>query len=140
VIALHSGGKFARLHYCASRGLFRLSLFRNQSRYVACNQSTTRRFNIKMTENALSTDRGEGPLASYFASFNTPVFQLGGLRANMYLAEDRILCFELVAASKMKSIDSDPQSMSMHPHTVIDPSTFVLLRHALLCSRPHSRR
>jgi len=47
-------------------------------------------------------DRGEGPLAAYFASFNTPAFQLGGLRANMYLAEDRILCFELVASTRWK--------------------------------------
>ena len=39
-------------------------------------------------------DTAEGPLAAYFKSLTT---ELGPFEGNMYLAEDRILCFELVA-------------------------------------------
>ncbi|CCH45695.1 chitin synthase [Wickerhamomyces ciferrii] len=40
---------------------------------------------------------GDGPLAKYFAGETLHDRQAGVFKANMYLAEDRILCFELVA-------------------------------------------
>lgn len=40
---------------------------------------------------------GDGPLAKYFAGETLHDKQAGIFKANMYLAEDRILCFELVA-------------------------------------------
>jgi len=36
------------------------------------------------------------PLEKYFSSFQKKLSDLGAFRANMYLAEDRILCFELL--------------------------------------------
>lgn len=36
------------------------------------------------------------PLQKYFSSFQKKLSELGAFRANMYLAEDRILCFELI--------------------------------------------
>jgi cellulose synthase/poly-beta-1,6-N-acetylglucosamine synthase-like glycosyltransferase len=36
------------------------------------------------------------PLQKYFSSFQKKLAELGAFRANMYLAEDRILCFELI--------------------------------------------
>jgi chitin synthase len=41
-------------------------------------------------------ENGEGPLAEYFKSINMPMAELGPFQGNMYLAEDRILCFELI--------------------------------------------
>jgi chitin synthase len=40
---------------------------------------------------------GTGPLVAYFKAITTPLNILGPFSANMYLAEDRILCFELLA-------------------------------------------
>lgn len=37
------------------------------------------------------------PLEAYFKSLTTPMKELGPFQGNMYLAEDRILCFEIVA-------------------------------------------
>ncbi|RHY31741.1 hypothetical protein DYB32_003216 [Aphanomyces invadans] len=37
------------------------------------------------------------PLQAYFKSLTTPMHVLGAFQGNMYLAEDRILCFELLA-------------------------------------------
>nr|ADE62520.1 chitin synthase 1 [Saprolegnia monoica] len=37
------------------------------------------------------------PLQAYFKSLTTPMAELGPFAGNMYLAEDRILCFELLA-------------------------------------------
>ncbi|EQC33166.1 hypothetical protein SDRG_09152 [Saprolegnia diclina VS20] len=37
------------------------------------------------------------PLEAYFKSLTTPMNELGPFQGNMYLAEDRILCFELLA-------------------------------------------
>ncbi|KAF0755095.1 hypothetical protein AaE_005085, partial [Aphanomyces astaci] len=37
------------------------------------------------------------PLQAYFKSLTTPMHELGAFQGNMYLAEDRILCFELLA-------------------------------------------
>ncbi|OQR88524.1 chitin synthase (Chitin-UDP-GlcNac-transferase) [Thraustotheca clavata] len=37
------------------------------------------------------------PLQAYFKSLTTPIDELKPFEANMYLAEDRILCFELIA-------------------------------------------
>ncbi|CAK4677720.1 hypothetical protein LEN26_010192 [Aphanomyces euteiches] len=37
------------------------------------------------------------PLQAYFKSLTTPMHKLGAFQGNMYLAEDRILCFELLA-------------------------------------------
>jgi chitin synthase len=38
------------------------------------------------------------PLKYYFKSISTPLSELGPFQANMFLAEDRVLCFELLAA------------------------------------------
>lgn len=47
---------------------------------------------------ALQNDHlGQGPLASYFKGETLHGENSGIFEANMYLAEDRILCFELVA-------------------------------------------
>jgi chitin synthase len=46
---------------------------------------------------AIREEEGKGPLVEYFKSITTPMSELGAFKANMYLAEDRILCFELVA-------------------------------------------
>jgi|EP00937_MAST-01D_sp_MAST-1D-sp2_P001351 cellulose synthase/poly-beta-1,6-N-acetylglucosamine synthase-like glycosyltransferase len=40
---------------------------------------------------------GTGPLVDYFKSITASMKDLGPFKANMYLAEDRILCFEIVA-------------------------------------------
>lgn len=40
------------------------------------------------------------PLRAYFKSITSPLGDLGPFEGNMYLAEDRILCFELLAKSK----------------------------------------
>ena len=37
------------------------------------------------------------PLDAYFKSLTTEPLELGAFQGNMYLAEDRILCFELIA-------------------------------------------
>ncbi|CAG8433877.1 7014_t:CDS:2 [Diversispora eburnea] len=50
-----------------------------------------------------NTSPGKGPLASYFkgeAMHGSGAANAGIFEANMYLAEDRILCFELVAKKK----------------------------------------
>ena len=50
---------------------------------------------------ALQNDHlGQGPLASYFKGEQLHGAGAGIFEANMYLAEDRILCFELVAKRK----------------------------------------
>ncbi|BFZ65301.1 Chitin synthase, class 2 [Saitoella coloradoensis] len=50
---------------------------------------------------ALQNDvKGQGPLASYFKGETLHGSDAGIFEANMYLAEDRILCFELVAKRK----------------------------------------
>jgi chitin synthase len=50
---------------------------------------------------ALQNDHlGQGPLASYFKGETLHGAGAGIFEANMYLAEDRILCFELVAKRK----------------------------------------
>lgn len=45
----------------------------------------------------LNQPDGDGPLAKYFEGETLHDKQAGVFKANMYLAEDRILCFELVA-------------------------------------------
>jgi len=40
---------------------------------------------------------GTGPLVDYFKSITASMKDLGPFKANMYLAEDRILCYEIVA-------------------------------------------
>ena len=47
-------------------------------------------------------DEGEGPLAEYFRSINSSMRELGPFKGNMYLAEDRILCFELLSRKGCK--------------------------------------
>jgi len=46
---------------------------------------------------AIKEKDGKGPLVEYFQSITTPMKELGAFKANMYLAEDRILCYEIVA-------------------------------------------
>ena len=46
---------------------------------------------------AIRERESKGPLVEYFQSITTPKKELGAFKANMYLAEDRILCFEIVA-------------------------------------------
>lgn len=40
---------------------------------------------------------GTGPLVDYFKSITASMADLGPFKANMYLAEDRILCYEIIA-------------------------------------------
>lgn len=46
---------------------------------------------------AIRAEKGVGPLPEYFKSLTTSTKDLGPFKGNMYLAEDRILCFELLA-------------------------------------------
>lgn len=46
---------------------------------------------------AIRANNGVGPLPEYFKSLTTSTKDLGPFKGNMYLAEDRILCFELLA-------------------------------------------
>ncbi|DAZ97368.1 TPA: hypothetical protein N0F65_003391 [Lagenidium giganteum] len=46
---------------------------------------------------AIRAEKGAGPLPEYFKSLTTSTKELGPFKGNMYLAEDRILCFELLA-------------------------------------------
>ncbi|GMF19752.1 unnamed protein product [Phytophthora fragariaefolia] len=46
---------------------------------------------------AIRAEKGVGPLPEYFKSLTTSTQALGPFKGNMYLAEDRILCFELLA-------------------------------------------
>ncbi|EGZ27195.1 hypothetical protein PHYSODRAFT_470234 [Phytophthora sojae] len=46
---------------------------------------------------AIRAEKGVGPLPEYFKSLTTSTRDLGPFKGNMYLAEDRILCFELLA-------------------------------------------
>jgi cellulose synthase/poly-beta-1,6-N-acetylglucosamine synthase-like glycosyltransferase len=46
---------------------------------------------------AIEEVNGKGPLVEYFRSLTADLKELGAFKANMYLAEDRILCYELVA-------------------------------------------
>lgn len=46
---------------------------------------------------AIRAEKGVGPLPEYFRSLTTSTKDLGPFKGNMYLAEDRILCFELLA-------------------------------------------
>jgi hypothetical protein len=47
---------------------------------------------------AIFSRYGECPLTAYFRSITTPVSELGPFEANMFLAEDRVLCYELLAS------------------------------------------
>jgi chitin synthase len=46
---------------------------------------------------AIAEEDGKGPLVEYFKSSTTSMREMGAFKANMYLAEDRILCFEIIA-------------------------------------------
>ncbi|OQR94669.1 chitin synthase (Chitin-UDP-GlcNac-transferase) [Thraustotheca clavata] len=46
---------------------------------------------------AIRAVKGVGPLPEYFKSLTSTTKELGPFQGNMYLAEDRILCFELLA-------------------------------------------
>ncbi|RHY39101.1 hypothetical protein DYB30_006661 [Aphanomyces astaci] len=46
---------------------------------------------------AIRAIKGVGPLPEYFKSLTSTTKELGPFQGNMYLAEDRILCFELLA-------------------------------------------
>ncbi len=43
-----------------------------------------------------------GPLVEYFAHFRTPAQSVSALKGNMFLAEDRILCFEIISRANNK--------------------------------------
>ena len=47
-------------------------------------------------------DDGTGPLVEYFKSITASPKELGPFKANMYLAEDRILCYEIIARADEK--------------------------------------
>ncbi|KAJ0401193.1 hypothetical protein P43SY_007612 [Pythium insidiosum] len=51
---------------------------------------------------AIRAEKGAGPLPEYFRSLTTSTKDLGPFKGNMYLAEDRILCFELLARKKQR--------------------------------------
>ncbi|EQC34234.1 hypothetical protein SDRG_08436 [Saprolegnia diclina VS20] len=63
------------------------------------------------------------PLQAYFKSLTTDMAELGPFYGNMYLAEDRILCFELLArtngAWKLKYI-KDAVARTDVPSTLVD--------------------
>jgi len=46
---------------------------------------------------AIKEEDGKGPLVEYFKTVTCTPGELGPFKANMFLAEDRILCFELIA-------------------------------------------
>ncbi|PVU89450.1 hypothetical protein BB559_005093 [Furculomyces boomerangus] len=64
--------------------------------YISCLPGA---FSAYKYEALLNTDINEGPLASYFRGEEIHTTENKGniFLANMYLAEDRVLCFELVA-------------------------------------------
>ncbi|KAF0701141.1 Aste57867_8364 [Aphanomyces stellatus] len=51
---------------------------------------------------AIRASDGEGPLVEYFKSLTASKKELGLFVGNMYLAEDRILCFEILARRDCK--------------------------------------
>eukprot|EP00937_MAST-01D_sp_MAST-1D-sp2_P000971 g971.t1 len=46
---------------------------------------------------AIREEKGKGPLVEYFKTVTCTPGELGPFKANMFLAEDRVLCFELIA-------------------------------------------
>ncbi|EQC40891.1 hypothetical protein SDRG_01956 [Saprolegnia diclina VS20] len=51
---------------------------------------------------AIRAVKGVGPLPEYFKSLTSTTKELGPFQGNMYLAEDRILCFELLARKQRR--------------------------------------
>jgi chitin synthase len=49
-----------------------------------------------------------GTLVEYFAHFRTPAQSVSALKGNMFLAEDRILCFEIISRAKTVSFFVTP--------------------------------
>ncbi|CAG8661454.1 14097_t:CDS:2, partial [Funneliformis caledonium] len=74
-----------------------------------------------------NTEPGKGPLASYFkgeAMHGAGAASAGIFESNMYLAEDRILCFELVAKSNeswtLKYVKVDIKQTNSQPKAETD--------------------
>jgi chitin synthase len=63
------------------------------------------------------------PLEKYFHHISTPLKELSPFKANMYLAEDRILCFELVSkagCNYLLSYNNKAIAKTDAPSTVVD--------------------
>ncbi|KAF0699308.1 Aste57867_10098 [Aphanomyces stellatus] len=72
---------------------------------------------------AIRAVKGVGPLPEYFKSLTSTTKDLGPFQGNMYLAEDRILCFELLAREgKMWTMHyvKDAIARTDVPETLVD--------------------
>ncbi|KZF19069.1 glycosyltransferase family 2 protein [Xylona heveae TC161] len=78
---------------------------------------------------ALQNDaNGEGPLEKYFAGEKMHGANAGIFTANMYLAEDRILCFELVSKRKCHWILQYVKSSTGETDVPTEMADFILQR------------
>ncbi|KAK5168182.1 chitin synthase I [Saxophila tyrrhenica] len=78
---------------------------------------------------ALQNDKtGQGPLEKYFAGEKMHGANAGIFTANMYLAEDRILCFELVSKRNCSWILQYVKSASGETDVPTEMSDFILQR------------
>ncbi|KAH7130166.1 chitin synthase-domain-containing protein [Dendryphion nanum] len=78
---------------------------------------------------ALQNDAaGQGPLEKYFAGEKMHGANAGIFTANMYLAEDRILCFELVSKRKCHWILQYVKSSTGETDVPVEMADFILQR------------
>ncbi|EOD47812.1 putative chitin synthase a protein [Neofusicoccum parvum UCRNP2] len=78
---------------------------------------------------ALQNDKtGQGPLEKYFAGEKMHGANAGIFTANMYLAEDRILCFELVAKRNCHWILQYVKSATGETDVPVEMADFILQR------------
>ena len=78
---------------------------------------------------ALQNDKtGQGPLERYFAGEKLHGAQAGIFTANMYLAEDRILCFELVSKKNCSWILQYVKSATGETDVPTEMADFILQR------------
>ena len=78
---------------------------------------------------ALQNDKtGHGPLEKYFAGEKMHGAKAGIFTANMYLAEDRILCFELVAKSNCHWIIQYVKSATGETDVPTEMADFIMQR------------
>jgi chitin synthase len=71
------------------------------------------------------------PLKYYFKSISTPLSELAPFEANMFLAEDRVLCFELLAAKDQRwQLHYEKNARA---ETDIPPDLWTLIRQRRRC-------